>query len=268
MSDDFDGETVGETDDVTTATESDATWTDAARGRLRRAADDLLAAIEAQTSALLVADSETGFEVLDLAGDEVDRAASAFSDAQFALSDEFFSLAEVTATDDDDDDSASDDLADDDSAATAEVVSVLQRADFAVTDVEAVLRAGREAYAITWAADQDDSDEGDDGHGDAHDHEHGHDAAEVERAELVGEPTDLGSALYEIAHAHGWAALDALDGLEPLGGIVEVIEPDEAIELPTDLDEFDDEDDDIDAPNELFSVDGRVLYTQFDIYGD
>jgi hypothetical protein len=68
--------------------------------------------------------------------------------------------------------------------------------------------------------------------------------------------TQLGVALYQIAHADGWDALDQADGLRPMGGATRVIDQDEP--LSADPDEW---------PPDPFGADGRVLFQQAAVWG-
>jgi hypothetical protein len=84
-------------------------------------------------------------------------------------------------------------------------VSVVQRDDYAVTDEGAVIAAGRAAYLRTWP-DQ---------------------TTEDAESRVPG----LAEALYEIAHADGWAALDDTVGIHPMGSAINVSAPDAPIDL-------------------------------------
>jgi len=109
-------------------------------------------------------------------------------------------------------------------------ITVLSRHDYAVTDEEAVMAAGREGYKVVWPDDDDAAA-----------------AADVEH---------LGRALYQIAHAHGWHSLADVPGLRPVGGMTLVHRQNDL--LSTDPDEW---------PDDMFDTEGEDLYGQSDVYG-
>ena len=108
--------------------------------------------------------------------------------------------------------------------------TVLRRYDYAVTDEQAVMEAGREACKVVWP---DDSEEA-----------------------AVADVDHLGRALYQIAHAHGWDSLAGVEGLRPLGGTTLLHRQDEL--LSTDPDEW---------PDDMFDTEGEDLYQQSDVFG-
>lgn len=109
-------------------------------------------------------------------------------------------------------------------------ITVLRRFDYAVTDEQAIMEAGRSAYKAVWP---DDSDE-----------------------KAAADVQGLGRALYQIAHAHGWDSLIDVDGLRPVGGTTLVHRQDDP--LPSDPDEW---------PDDMFDTEGEDLYEQSDVFG-
>lgn len=85
-------------------------------------------------------------------------------------------------------------------AGTVTRLRVVNQADFAVTDADAVLAAGRAAYRRVWPDDT------------------------AEDAEF--DVADLGRALYQLQHAGGLAALEEVPGLEPLSSSMSVLDAD------------------------------------------
>jgi hypothetical protein len=107
-------------------------------------------------------------------------------------------------------------------------ISVLQRRDYQVTD-EAAVMAGR-AYLRIWPQNGE--------------------------AAAAADVSHLGRALYQMAHAHGWHSLDAVDGLRPTGGYVAVVRQDGL--LGPDPDRW---------PADLFDGGTERLYQQRDVFG-
>ncbi len=175
-------------------------WTAAGAARLREAADALIDAIRTHANAVASLTSEADVGSLFLAGDELLPALREYADAQFDYTGTNYPL---NALDDlvDEEDEDGDWDGDDDGPVVG--VSILRRHDYLVADEESVLTSGRHAYRRVWPDDD----------------------AEAAEADV----TDLGRALYQIAHADGWDALDDVAGLEPVGGVVIIRPADELL---------------------------------------
>jgi hypothetical protein len=211
-------------------------WTDAARQRFVAEVDALVEAVRAHSAAVLAqTGAESGIPALFDAGDALARAVDTYGDAQFDLTG-VFPPVHVHGHDEEPEEDGGEEVE------VVAIVRVLRRADYAVTDLDAVLEAGRAAYAEVWP---DDSPE-----------------------DAAADVSDLGRALYQVQHADGPAALEDVPGLLPVGSTtwyVDVSDQEEAPEDPfgtdgsrllfrldevfgdEDGDEDDDEDDDEDA---------------------
>ncbi|WP_404385468.1 hypothetical protein LL946_05210 [Knoellia locipacati] len=126
----------------------DTQWTEAARERYAASAEQLIAQIRRHvelTTGREGRQRELGpyFESTD----EVHEAAVAFTDAEFDWCGST-SIRVHTHKDDEDDDNWNDEEDEE-----GDVLSVLGRWDFRITDPEAFLAAGRRAYAKTWPGD-------------------------------------------------------------------------------------------------------------------
>ena len=106
---------------------------------------------------------------------------------------------------------------------------MLQRADYGIVDEAALVKAGRAAYRRVFPDETE--------------------------AAAAADVTGIGRALYQVAHADGWASLDAVAGLRPLGGGVVIAAQDSL--LPADPDDW---------PDDFLAVDGPVLYSQEDVW--
>ena len=187
--------------------ELETQWTDAARQRFTAEVEALAEAVRAHGAAVL---AQTGAQAelpaLFAAGDELARAVDSYGDAQWDLTGVF---PPVHVHGHGDPDGAEDDGADPGAVVeVAGLVRIVHRADFAVTDPEAVLAAGRAAYREVWPED---------GEEDA--------AADV---------TDLGRALYQVQHAGGLAGLEDVAGLDPLGSTTWYVDVTDEEEPPED----------------------------------
>src|SRR3981081_1112236 len=140
----------------------DTQWTDQARERFRAAAAALAQAVVRHSEALLaMTGRQADFPALFAAGDLLGRAAAGYADAQFNYTGSFPPLG--LANDDEDDDESDEDLDGEDIPETAVRVHVLHRADYRITDPDAVIDAGRRAYRELWPEDTDEDAEVDGG---------------------------------------------------------------------------------------------------------
>lgn len=109
-------------------------------------------------------------------------------------------------------------------------LSVVTRQDFIVTDEDAALDAGRSAYRSVWPDDPP--------------------------AAADEDVTHLGRALYQYAHLNGWDKVKDMAGVAPVGAITVVRANEELLRGDPD-----------DWPEEPFTVEAPVLYSQCDVYG-
>jgi hypothetical protein len=202
-------------------------WTADDAERIRRAADALIDAIRIHAATVTSVTSDADDDDVRSAGDRLLPAILAYADAQFDYSGTGFPFGVLYQYADDDKEEEG--LAEGPSSG----VSILQRRDFAITDEELVMRAGRQAYRET--------------------------SGEDDPAAVAAEVSHLGVALYEIGHAHGWDSLLELDGLQPRGGVALVLSSEDL--LSSDPGEWPEED--------LFDHDEeRLLFRQDDVYGE
>jgi len=167
----------------------DTQWTADARNAYVQRAEVLIAEIRRHVEATLQrqgrqAERRAYFESVK----RLESAANAFNDAEFDWCGSFpLALAEV---DEDEDDEVDD-------GRVFGVLSVLNRSDYRITDVDAVIAAGRAAYLTAWPDDIEED-------------------AQV-RVQNVG------SAAGEIMHANGLSGLDGTAGLEDYRDFTSVV---------------------------------------------
>jgi hypothetical protein len=178
-------------------------WSQAARDRLALAANELTETIQVHVRTLLAMQgrqSETGaiFE----SSNDLGRAASRFADAQFDLTGIAGPFG-VLAQPENEGESEGDGGPPMPQAAVGEGLSVLRRDDYIVVDPERVIAEGRRSYLKVWPNDTEE--------------------------DALSDVTDLGRALYQVAHAGGWDALTKLTGLQPTAKVTWVIHDVEVI---------------------------------------
>lgn len=201
-------------------------WTPDGAERLAAAGEQLAAGIKAHAAAIASTTGRRDWAAVSAATDALLPLLLSYADAQFAYTGNGFpfdALRQFTMDDDEDDELPTE-------GRPPTGVSILRRHDYGVLDEATILAAGRAAYLRSWP-DESEQDA----------------AAEV---------SHLGVALYQIAHADGWDALDGTDGLRPLGGATQVIDQDQP--LSADPDEW---------PDDPFATAGEVLFQQSDIWG-
>ena len=175
-------------------------WSAAARDNLASAATELIETIQVHARTLLAMQgrqAETGaiFE----ASNDLGRAASRFADAQFDLTgvaDPFGVLAQHYQVPENEGESEDGPIVP--QVAVGEGLSILRRDDYIVVDPERVIAEGRRSYLKVWPNDTEE--------------------------DASSNGTDLGRALYQVAHAGGWDALTKLAGLQPTAEITWVIQ--------------------------------------------
>lgn len=167
-------------------------WSEETRQRFAAAVETLAEAVRLHGAAVL---GTTGRQAevpgLFTAGDDLARAASAYTEAQLDFTGTTPRFGVDEPWDDDEDEDPFPDA--------VGAVLVVRRADYAVTDFDAVLSAGRAAYRRVWP---DDTDE-----------------------DAVADVTGLDRALHQIEHAAGVAALDDVPGLEEMSSSTWILDP-------------------------------------------
>lgn len=203
-------------------------WTEASAERLRAAAGELRDAVTAHAETLATLDPNDT-QALFQANEFFLPAVLEYAEAQGFHTGTFWPFGAIEEFAEEDEDDEFD--GEDEDAGPVDVVSILQRHDYAVRDADAVLRSGREAYMRAWPEDSED--------------------------QAIAEVTSLGRALYQIAHADGWDHLTRVEGLRPLAGLVFVVNPDEVLDV----------DDDEPSPDDLVPDEAEILYSQAGIWG-
>ncbi|MFC6153572.1 hypothetical protein [Nocardioides yefusunii] len=210
-----------------------------AAARLVEAAGALRGALITHASAIVAADGDT--EKFVAADEALAPFLIALDDAYAAITGEVHPMRadEVYATEGCGCDGCGCGADDADAVETAEVsdeateavVSVFQRHDYAITDPEALMAAGRAAYLKT--------------------------SPEATTEQAEAEVNDVDLALLHLAHTDGWNNLWQLEGLRAVGGVTGVVEQDEP--LSGDSEEWADE--------VLGGVIGEdPLFVQVDVY--
>ena len=183
--------------------ELETQWTDAARQRFTAEVDALVEAVRAHGAAVL---AQTGAEeqlpALFVAGDELARAVDRYGDAQWDLTG-VFPPVHVHGHDEEDGEPAPDEVIE-----VAGLVRIVHRADYAVTDPDAVLAAGRAAYLQVWPEDSEQ--------------------------DAAVDVTELGRALYQVQHAGGLTGFEDVPGLDPLGSTTWFVDVTDEEEPPGD----------------------------------
>ena len=203
-------------------------WTPQGAEQLRAAAAAFAAAITAHTEAIIARGPEEGARAVLEETDALLPVVMGYVDAQFSYTGTGFPFGVLHQYLDEEDggEPGADEREED---APVAAISVLQRQDYAVTDEDAVLAAGRHAFAEL------------------------HPEAGAQAA--VTDVDHLGRALYQVAHLDGWDSLGALEGLRPTGGTVVVLRQDEP--LGPDPDAW---------PADPFDAGGELVYGQSDVY--
>lgn len=206
-------------------------WSDAARERVIARGQQLIAVLQAQLE--FYGTQNVGTPEVDgwAKAEAVEQAAVDFAEAEFDLTGTTGPFGRLSTWDGDDDD---DDELDSEPLEIISLVSVLQRADYGVVDEQAVLAAGRAAFVEDQPGQSEENARIHAGH--------------------------LGTALYQIAHARGWDALDGVSGLAPLGSIIRVVAPEEKLVMTDDVAHGD-------ADGSVpFGVPGEVLFAEENRY--
>jgi hypothetical protein len=205
-------------------------WTTEAADRLTNAAEKLADAIRIHAEAVTSAKRRRDLSIVFAADDALLTVVLAHADAHFEYTSSGSLFGVLHRLYDDDDEEAGEDEETTAAERPTSGILILRRHDFAVTDEDGILAAGRAAYLSVWP---DGSDE-----------------------DAIADVTHLGRALYQIGHADGWDSLERLDGLRPLAGVTRVIDQDDL--LADDPDEW---------PSELFATEGEVISEQSDVWG-
>jgi hypothetical protein len=165
------------------ASEEDTQWTAESRRRFAIEVEALVDAVRRHGAEVLaLTGRQADLQVVFRAGADLARAARSYADAQFDLTGTIPTF-DPDLEDEDEDDEDEDVFAD----ASARLLLV-HRAEYAVTDPDAVLAAGRAAYRRVWP---DDTEQ-----------------------DAAVDVTSVGRALYQVQHDGGLSALDRVPGLE------------------------------------------------------
>lgn len=199
-------------------------WTDEGASRLLGAATAVQAAIAAHAQAVAAASGDN--KAVFKASEELLSVLLDYANAQFDFTGYGFPLGALAQFAEDDEQAEEEDEGEE---WPTSGISVLQRHDYVVTDEDAVLAAGREAYLRVWPDDDETAA-----------------AADV---------THVGRALYQLAHADGWNSLYKATGLDAVGGFIAVVKQDELLGPDPD-----------DWAAEVLDADADLLYSQDDIY--
>jgi hypothetical protein len=205
---------------------SDARWTPGARERLTAAGAALIESIQLELATLNYENAEPDDASMTVRANLMETSAIEYAGAYIEYTGQFHPFGfletfdEITEGDDWE------------PAQPGEIVSVLMRADFRITDEDIVLRAGRKLFL------EQSGDEG------------------GSSADSLG----VGASIYQMIHAHGHERLNHTDGLEPLGAITQVIVPEEVIDFSSEIPE-------LLRPNQAFGVGGELLYGAEDRWG-
>lgn len=201
-------------------------WSDEAKDAFVRAADALSTALRTHAVAVSAAGSDADAATITIARDALAVALEAYDEAQYDYSGTFppFAIIEEEGDDETDHDHAhahdGEAIADEDVTG----VTVLQRMDYRIINPKGVLAAGQMAQRLS------------DG-------------------EIDGPVTDLGEALYALAHSHGpggWNRLSESAGIEPVAHVALAV-ANEGL-LPTDPDAW---------PDDSLSVEeGELLFQE------
>ncbi|MBG6215359.1 hypothetical protein RCH23_003299 [Cryobacterium sp. CAN_C3] len=209
----------------------DTQWTPAARTALMTAGVELLASISAQLEFFLTANLGTPWADKLRINEAVESAAIVYANAQLELTGNAFPFGIIIS--EHEDDNADDEDDEDEDSQLISRLSVLQRADYGVVDEGEVLTAGRTKFLENRPGESESN--------------------------ALSTISNLGAALYELAHADGWESLDRAPGLVPLGSIIQVLEPADEIQLTEGHPE-------VAEPDNNFSAGGSVLYTEVNRY--
>lgn len=161
----------------------DEQWTEAARNQFADAANAVIDAIRSHADTLLAIGGRAD-TALFAANTSLAAAATQYAEAQLNLTGTGWPFGAIEV-----DDQPEDDI--DDQPEPVARISVLHRADYAVTDEAQLLLAGREAHMEVWPSQRPE------------------DAAAA--------VPHIGSALYELTHAGGLTRLNATRCLTPHG---------------------------------------------------
>ncbi|MGH1564414.1 hypothetical protein [Mumia sp. DW29H23] len=183
-------------------------WTDEAKDAFVRAAEALSSALRTHTVAVAAAGSDADVATIDAAKEALANALESYDEAQYDYSGTFppFAIIEEDVDAEDGHDHVHDGTPLGDQEVTG--VTVLQRMDYRITDPQAVIAAG----VVAQKAGAD---------------------------EIEGPVTDLGEALYALAHSRGiggWSQLAETSGVVPVAQVTLAV-ANEGL-LPTDPDEW------------------------------
>jgi hypothetical protein len=202
-------------------------WTEAGAAELIAAAAALATAVQEHAQTIAGLLPTRQIQKVFAASELLLPVVLAYNDAQFNLTGNAFPFGPLQDFADDDEDDDEDEGTE---PAVGSGLSVVTRQDFIVIDEGAALDAGRSAYRSVWPDDPP--------------------------AAADEDVTHLGRALYQYAHLNGWDKVKDMAGVAPVGAITVVQANEELLRGNPD-----------DWPEEPFTVEAPVLYSQCDVYG-
>jgi hypothetical protein len=209
----------------------DNLWTDATRAAYLEAGEAAIEAFRAHQALVAGASSDADEDAIDESAETVRLAFVAVSDAEFAYSSTVAPFSLLEDEDDEDEDEDDDSV---DSGADHTKISIMLRRDFDLTSEAALILAGRKAAA----------------------------AAPSDRPVDIPDQdvAPLARAIFQIVQSGGVDALNDVDGIQPVVGVVLAVGREELL-TEDDVDALLEED-----PGELFAGEGEVIYSQSEVW--
>lgn len=209
----------------------DNLWTDATRAAYLEAGESAIEAFRAHLALVAGASSDVAEDAIDDSAETVREAFLAVSDAEFNYSG---TLAPFSLLGEDEEHEHADHDHEHGDEGGHDKFSILLRRDFDLTSEAALVLAGRKAAA---AAEPNG-------------------AADVAAEDVA----PLARAIFQIVQAGGIDALNDVDGIQPVVGVMLAVGRDELL-TEDDVDELLEED-----PGELFAGEGEVIYSQSEVW--
>lgn len=209
----------------------DNLWSDATRTAYLEAGEAAIEAFRAHLTLVAEASSNAAEEAIDESAETVREAFLAVSDAEFNYS---ATLAPFSLLGDDEDNEHEGHEHEHGADTAHDKISIMLRRDFDLTSEAALILAGRKAAAAAEPSG----------------------AADVAAEEVA----PLARAIFQIVQAGGIDALNDVDGIQPVVGVMLAVGRDELL-TEDDLDELLEED-----PGELFAGEGEVIYSQSEVW--
>lgn len=209
----------------------DNLWTDATRSAYLEAGEAAIETFRAHLALVAGASSEAAEDAIDESAEAVRVAFVAVSDAEFDYS---ATVAPFSLLEDEDDEEDEHDHEEHDSDVPHDKLSIMVRREYDLTSEAALILAGRGAAATAGPNGAD------------------HTAAD--------DVAPLARAIFQIVQAGGIDALNDVDGIEPVVGVVIAVAREELL-TEDEVDALLEED-----PGELFAGEGEVIYSQSEVW--